>query len=80
MGKLIVVLNVGLYINSGEKCMVFKKQYNDKEVKCHKCNQKVKPIIQKNKLKQNFYGQRFTGNEKNYLLFCPNCKAIIGVK
>ena len=59
---------------------MFKKKYDNKEIKCSKCNQIVKPILQKNKLKQNFYGQRFTGIEKKYLLICPNCKAVIGSK
>ena len=60
--------------------MIFNTKYDDEEIKCHTCNKKVKPILQKNKLKQNFYGQRFTGTEKKYLLICPNCKAIIGTK
>ena len=59
---------------------MFEKKVDYKEITCSSCNKKVKPIIQKNKLKQNFYGQRFTGTEKKYLLICPNCKAIIGAK
>jgi len=59
---------------------MFKKKYDDKEIKCLKCNKIVKPILQKNKLKQHFYGQTFTGTEKKYLLVCPNCKAVLGSK
>ena len=33
---------------------VLKKRYNDKEVECQSCHQKVKPIIKRNKLKDNF--------------------------
>ncbi len=51
-----------------------------KIIKCPSCKQKIIPLFEKNKLKQNFYGQRFTGKEKNYLLICPNCKAIINLK
>ncbi len=58
--------------------MWFDKKYDIKEVECRNCHQKVTPILQKNKLKQNFIGQRFTGTEKKYLLVCPYCKAIIG--
>ena len=60
--------------------MLLKKRYNDKEVECQSYHQKVKPIIKRNKLKDNFYGQRFTGTEKRYILICPNCKAVIGTK
>jgi len=60
--------------------MLFKKVFDDKEIKCPKCNKTVKPILKKNKLKDNFYGQRYTGVEKKYLLICPNCKRIIGTK
>jgi len=60
--------------------MLFKKRYDEEEIECTSCHQKVKPIIEKNKLKQNFYGQRFTGTEKKYLLICPICKAVIGSK
>lgn len=60
--------------------MPFIKQYDDKEVKCLHCHKKIKPIIKKNKLKQNLYGQRFSGIEKKYLLICPNCNKIISSK
>ena len=60
--------------------MLFKTRYDDKEIECKFCHKKVHPIIEKNKLKQNFYGQRFTGSEKRFLLICPNCKAVIGSK
>ena len=53
---------------------------DESEVICRKCKNSIKPIISKNKLKQNFYGQTFNGTEKKYLLICPNCKAIIGLK
>jgi hypothetical protein len=51
-----------------------------KLIRCSCCHKKIKPLFEKNKLKQNFYGQRFTGKEKNYLLICPNCKAVINSK
>ena len=60
--------------------MLFSKKYDDKEIKCQVCHKNVKPIIKRNTLKQNFYGQRFSGLEKKYLLICPNCKSIIGFK
>jgi len=60
--------------------MLFKKQYDEKEIKCKYCKSNVKPIIKKNKLKDNFYGMRYTGTEKKYILVCPNCKKIIGLK
>ncbi len=53
---------------------------HEKIIKCPSCHQKIKPILEKNKLKQDFYGQRFTGIEKKYLLICPNCKTVIGSK
>jgi Zn finger protein HypA/HybF involved in hydrogenase expression len=56
---------------------MFKKKYDNNEVKCPNCKKLVKPIIQNNKLKQNFYGQRFTGTEKKFLLVCPHCKGVI---
>jgi len=49
----------------------------NKIIKCPSCHKKVRPLFEKNKLKQNFYGQRFIGTEKNFLLICPNCKAVI---
>jgi Zn finger protein HypA/HybF involved in hydrogenase expression len=51
-----------------------------KIIKCPSCHKKIKPIVEENKLKRNFYGQRFTGTEKKYLLICPNCKAVISSK
>ena len=60
--------------------MLFKKHYDEKEIECFHCHKKIKPIIEKNKLKQNFYGQKFTGTEKQYLLVCPICKKVIGSK
>jgi len=60
--------------------MVFKRKYHEKEIKCNHCGNTVKPILKKNKLKNNFYGMRYTGTEKKYLLVCPVCKKIIGIK
>ena len=60
--------------------MLFRKQYDEKEVNCPSCHQKVKPLVKKNRLKDNFYGQRFTGIEKRFLLICPRCKAVISTK
>jgi len=53
---------------------------HEKIIKCTNCHKKIKPILEKNKLKQDFYGQRFTGTEKKYLLICPICKTILGSK
>ena len=75
MEKYIVVQNVDM--NTGEKSMN-KKDDAIKEITCNKCKKRVVPILKKNKLKDNFYGQIFTGQEKKYLLVCPNCKTIIG--
>ncbi len=60
--------------------MLFGKKFDDKEVECIVCHKKVKPIIERNKLKDNVIMQRFSGLEKKYLLICPNCKAVIGGK
>ena len=60
--------------------MLFSKRYDTKEVECQVCHKKVKPIIERNKLKSNVIGQRYSGLEKKYLLICPNCKAIISAK
>ena len=60
--------------------MLFKKHYDGKKIECTSCHQKIRHIIEKNKLKQDFYGQRFTGTENKYLLICPFCKAVIGTK
>jgi len=49
-------------------------------IKCPNCHKKIKPVLEENKLKLNFYGQRFTGTEKKFILICPNCKAIIDSK
>ena len=59
---------------------MFKKKYNDKEVECFKCHQKVKPLIKLNRAKSEFYGSIYTGKDKAYWLICPNCKAVIGTK
>ena len=59
---------------------MFKKRYDNKEVECTFCHQKVKPLIQLNRIKSEFYGVKYTGTDKNYWLVCPNCKAIIGTK
>jgi ssDNA-binding Zn-finger/Zn-ribbon topoisomerase 1 len=53
---------------------------HEKIIKCPNCHQKIKPILEKNKLKQDFYGQKFTGTEKKFLLICPICKTVIGSK
>ena len=60
--------------------MLFGKKFDDKEVECRVCHKKVKPILKRNKLKDNFHMQRYSGLEKKYLMICPNCKAIIGGK
>jgi hypothetical protein len=60
--------------------MLFGKKFDDKEVECRFCKKIIKPIIQRNKLKDNFYGEIFSGLEKKYIIICPNCKAIIDTK
>ena len=60
--------------------MLFGKKYDVQEVECRVCHKKVIPILKRNKLKDNFYMQRFSGMEKKYLEICPNCKAVIGAK
>ena len=60
--------------------MLFKKHYNDKEIECRFCHQKVKPLIQLNRVKSEFIGGRYTGTDKKYWLICPNCKRVIGSK
>ena len=70
--------------------MWFETKYDDKEIECQFCYQKVKPIIKTNKMRM-FYGKsqiRLFGNrssgipikEKQHILICPNCKALIGAK
>jgi len=59
---------------------VFKKKYDDKEVVCPKCHQKVKTILKLNRMKSEFYGGRYTGKDKAYWLICPVCKMVIGTK
>ncbi len=59
--------------------MLFKKRYDDKEVECRYCHQRVYPLIQLNRMKSEFYGCRYSiGVNKLYLLVCPKCKAILG--
>ena len=60
--------------------MFLKRQYGDEEVECRFCHQKIKPIIKLNRVKSEFYGSKYTGNDKTYWLVCPKCKAIIGTK
>jgi uncharacterized protein YbaR (Trm112 family) len=59
---------------------MFRRKYDDKEIKCPKCHQKVKPLLTLNRTKSEFIGGRYTGTDKNYWLICPNCKAVIGSK
>ena len=58
--------------------MMKKTRYDTKEIECRFCHKRAKPILQRNMLKDNFYGQRYTGAEKKYLKVCPYCKAVIG--
>jgi len=60
--------------------MLIRTRYDKKEIECQFCHNRVKPIIKRNTLKDNFYGQRYAGTEKKCLIVCPNCKAVIGVK
>ncbi len=59
---------------------MFSKKSDDKEVRCQFCHKNVKPKIKRNTLKDNFYGQRYSGLEKKYIIICPNCKAVIYTK
>ena len=60
--------------------MLFKKRYDDKEIECTSCHQKIKPMLKLNRAKSEFFGGRYTGSDKKYWLVCPICKAIIGAK
>jgi len=57
-----------------------RKKYDDKEIECPKCHQKVKPFLKLNRAKSELIGNRYTGNDKIYWLLCPNCKTVIGTK
>ena len=48
--------NVNFSIWRRKNIRVFKKKYDDKEVECPKCHQKVKPILKLNRTKSEFYG------------------------
>ena len=69
-------VNIGKVINIFS--MLFKRKYDENELECRSCHKKVKPIKKRNSLKDNFYGQSYSGIEKKYLIICPNCKVIIG--
>lgn len=57
--------------------MLLDKKPDIKEIQCRVCHKNVKPIIKRNTLKNNFFGQRYSGLEKKYVIICPNCKAVI---
>lgn len=59
---------------------IIAKKYNDKEIECPNCHKKVKPLLKLNRVKIEFVGARYTGNDKAYLLICPKCKFVIGTK
>jgi len=46
---------------------LFGKKFDDEEVECQACHKKVKLITKRNKLQNNFYGQKYSGLEKNIL-------------
>ena len=60
--------------------MLFGKKYDDEEVECQVCRNKVKPIIKRNKLKNSFYGQRYSGLEKNILKYVQIVKQLLVLK
>ena len=70
--------------------MEFGLKYDDEEMMCHFCNKKVRPIIQRNKMDVGFgiapgplfgrAGFNSGKKKKNYILICPDCKALIGSK
>ena len=49
---------------------MFKKKYDNKEIKCSKCNQIVKPILQKNKLIFRLFSYILVLNTYNILHIC----------
>jgi hypothetical protein len=55
-------------------------RYGDDFVKCLNCHKKVKPLINKNRLKMDFIGARYSGKDKAYWMICPICKFVIGTK
>jgi hypothetical protein len=59
---------------------MFKKKFDDKEVECPNCHQKIKPFIKLNRVKSEFIGARYTGKDKAYWLICPKCNMVIGKK
>jgi hypothetical protein len=60
--------------------MLFVKRYDDKEIECRYCHQKVKPLLKLNRTKIEFIGSKYTGKDKLYWIICPNCKKVIGSK
>ena len=56
------------------------KKYSDKEIKCPNCHKKVKPLLELNRVKIEFIGARYTGNDKVYFQICPLCKFVISTK
>ena len=57
---------------------MFRKKYDNKEIECPSCHQKVRPLLAMNRTKSEFIGNRYTGNDKIYWLVCPSCKTVIG--
>lgn len=60
--------------------MLFKKRHDDEEIECKFCHQNVKPLIELNRTKSEFFGSQYTGKDKQYWLICPKCKKVIGSK
>ena len=57
-----------------------KKKYCDEETVCPNCHKMVRPILELNRVKIEFIGARYTGNDKAYLKICPECRFVLGTK
>jgi hypothetical protein len=51
--------------------MLFGKKFDDKEVECIVCHKKVKPIMKRNRFKDNFIMTRWSGLEKKISFDMP---------
>ena len=64
--------------------MLFKKRYDEKEAKCPRCKNMVKPIIIKNTLNgAGLFGYGSAGSglpKRKFLLKCPKCGYIMNSK
>jgi hypothetical protein len=56
------------------------EKYSEKKIKCPNCHKNVKPLIELNRVKIEFIGARYSGNDKAYFKICPQCKFVIDTK